>query len=241
MKRQIERYFDHKWEVDKNIIINKAEYDNFLQQIPSDVIDAVYKNFLFTKFLSHYKKLFQYPKEDSPNDHAFYTWEDVEYRTLMFGILNNLEPIRYESKEIIYDELDEYSAVIFLMNDAFFQVGYSINKEKVFKIKLKNNNIGGYGVAYKHKSKYIYRAQASCEAYFIRAKAWLEYLEVEDTAEIAPIVKDRLKRRYFANIEKNLKKLKKIDLENNALLSAGGEVIHMADNPFSNREDKEFD
>ena len=120
MKRDIERYFDHKWEVDKNIIINHKEYEGFLQQIPGDVIDAVYKNFLFTDFLDHYKKLFQYPKADSPNAHAFYTWEDVEYRTLMFGILNNLEPIRYESKEIIFDELDEYSAVIFLMKNAYF-------------------------------------------------------------------------------------------------------------------------
>ena len=86
--------------------------------------------------MNHYKKLFQYPKADSPYDHAMYTWEDVEYRTLMFGILNNLEPIRYENKEIIYDELDEYSAVIFLMKNAYFQVGFSINKEKVFKTSI---------------------------------------------------------------------------------------------------------
>jgi hypothetical protein len=29
LKRQIERYFDYKWEVDKNMIINSPEYANF--------------------------------------------------------------------------------------------------------------------------------------------------------------------------------------------------------------------
>ena len=67
----------------------------------------------------------------------------------MFTVLNSLEPIRYESKEIIFRELDEYSAVIFLMNDCFFQVGYSLNAQNFFRIRLKNNNIGGYGVAEK--------------------------------------------------------------------------------------------
>jgi hypothetical protein len=167
-----------------------------------------------------------------------YTWDDIGYRTLMFGVLNNLEPIRYESKQLIYDELDEYSAVIFLMKNAFVQVGYSLNKIKHFKIKLKNNNIGGYGCIMKTKSKYIYRAQTSCEAYFIRAKMWLDLLHHEDCSEIAPIVEERLKRRYMLNIEKNMRKLKTDDVAKQASISKG-EIIQMADNPFSFNEDRD--
>ena len=33
----------------------------------------------------------------------------------MMGVLNNLEPIRFEKREIIYDELDDCGAIYFLM------------------------------------------------------------------------------------------------------------------------------
>ena len=127
LKRKIEKYFEYKWEVDKNLIINKPDYNTFFEQIPTEVIDAVYQKFLFVDFLNSYKKLFKYPKHDSPHKHAVYTWDDVEYRALMFGILNNLEPIQFEKHEIIFYELDEYSAIYFVMGGAFFQVGYTIN------------------------------------------------------------------------------------------------------------------
>jgi hypothetical protein len=76
-KREVERYFDHKWEVDKNFIINADEYAGFYYSIPSTVIDGVYKRFLFIDFLEKYKKLFSYPKLDSPHRHAMYTWDDI--------------------------------------------------------------------------------------------------------------------------------------------------------------------
>jgi hypothetical protein len=31
LKRKIEKYFDHKWEVDKNLIINSEEYSAFVE------------------------------------------------------------------------------------------------------------------------------------------------------------------------------------------------------------------
>ena len=77
---------------------------------------------------------------------------------------------------------------------------------------MKNNNIGGYGISIKQKSKYLYRAQSTCEAYFLRAKIWLDLLNDEDTNEIAPIVMERLKKRYMLNIDKNLRKMKFKDL-----------------------------
>jgi hypothetical protein len=40
------------------MVINGEEYEGFFQQIPADVIDEVYKRFLFFDFLSNYKKLF---------------------------------------------------------------------------------------------------------------------------------------------------------------------------------------
>ena len=48
--------------------------------------------------------------------HSRYTWEDKEYRDLMFDLLSNLEPISYKKDEILFDELDEFNSVIYIMN-----------------------------------------------------------------------------------------------------------------------------
>lgn len=98
---------------------------------------------------------------------------------------------------------------------------------------MKNNNIGGYGLTFGEKCKYIYRAHTNCSAYFIRKNNWLRYLNHEDTREIAPCVKERLKKRYKMNIEKNLKILKRETLKKQAGLSHDGEVIQMSQNPYA--------
>lgn len=55
----------------------------------------------------------------------------------MFAIFSNLEPIRFERNEIIFDELDEFSYVAYILN-SLFQIGYSVNKEHYFRIKLRH-------------------------------------------------------------------------------------------------------
>ena len=45
----------------------------------------------------------------------------------MFSIFVNLEPIRFNANTILFDELDEFSSVIYIIN-AFYHIGYSVNK-----------------------------------------------------------------------------------------------------------------
>ena len=49
----------------------------------------------------------------------------------MMAISKVLEPAIYEAKTIIFDELDEFSEVIFPMNGTYM-VGFSIQKSHVF-------------------------------------------------------------------------------------------------------------
>lgn len=79
----------------------------------------------------------------------------------MIRIMSLLEPIKYQKNEIIFQELDEYSEVIFILN-AYFKIGYSINRQQFFKIKKKNIPIGAYGVTYVKKSYYIYKTISDC-------------------------------------------------------------------------------
>lgn len=55
----------------------------------------------------------------------------------MFSILSSLEPIKFKKDEILYDELDEFHSVIYVMNSSY-HIGYTINKHLYFKIKMEN-------------------------------------------------------------------------------------------------------
>lgn len=59
------------------------------------------------------------------------------YRDFMYSILSSLEPICFKRNEILYDELDEFHSVIYIMNNEY-HVGYTINKKQYFKIKILN-------------------------------------------------------------------------------------------------------
>jgi hypothetical protein len=92
--------------------------------------------YLFWGFLDAYRSSFDFPKL-SKFEHSRYTWGDQNYRSLMFDVLQKLEPIKYDKQEILFDELDEFHSVVFILN-SFFHVGYSVNKLHYFRIKLKN-------------------------------------------------------------------------------------------------------
>ena len=68
-------------------------------------------------------------------EHALYVWEDKVYRDFMFNILSNLEPISFKKNEILFDELDEFNSVIFIMK-CKYKIGYSINKTQYFRLQL---------------------------------------------------------------------------------------------------------
>ena len=57
--------------------------------------------------------------------HRRYTWEDGQFSGLMMAISKVLEPAIYEAKTIMFDELDEFSEVIFPMEGKHL-VGFSI-------------------------------------------------------------------------------------------------------------------
>lgn len=107
LKRKIESHFDYKWQNDKNQAFYETQDLSIFNQLPSDVQITLYKDFLFSDFLESFKNTFCFPKHENPNDCAFYTWFDFDYRCFMIDILQSLEP-RCENREtILVHELDE--------------------------------------------------------------------------------------------------------------------------------------
>lgn len=91
------------------------------------------QKYLYKEFLEDYDRHFRVPKNNE-KPHSRYTWFDRPYRDFMVHMLNQLEPIKYFRHQIVFEELDEYSEVVFLVDSAKFDVGYSINKTATFKL-----------------------------------------------------------------------------------------------------------
>jgi len=85
---------------------------------------------------------------------------------------------------LLYEELDEFNEVIFVMK-GFYRVGYSINNKYEFLPEMQTKNvIGAYGVTFSKRSLFIYKTYDQCEGYFIRKKEWLEIIDNDDHSEI---------------------------------------------------------
>ena len=51
MKRNIEQFFNYKWQFDRNQAIDDEEEMAILEQLPEEVQNKIYTNFLFKEFL----------------------------------------------------------------------------------------------------------------------------------------------------------------------------------------------
>lgn len=86
----------------------------------------------------------------------------------MISILQNLEPIRFQAKTIIYNELDEVNELTFI-EKGLYDIGYEINKRSIFKLRQPNRSvIGTFECCFDKRVLFIYRTFSECKGYFIR-------------------------------------------------------------------------
>lgn len=63
LKLNIEKFFEYKWEYDKNQAIDDEEEKAILDQLPVEVQDKLYTGFLFSKFLDRFQHYFLIEKD----------------------------------------------------------------------------------------------------------------------------------------------------------------------------------
>ena len=98
--------------------------------------------------------------------------------------------------QIIYEELDEFNEVIFVMEGSYL-VGYSINnKQEFLPEKQIRNVIGAYGVTFGKRSLFIYKTFENISGYFIRKNKWLEIIDNDDHQDIIKLYKVQLKNNF---------------------------------------------
>ena len=65
LRREIEKFLQYKWDTDSNYTFDSNA--DIVSQIPIELIDAIYSEYFFSKFMEKYAPLFEVPKNDSGN------------------------------------------------------------------------------------------------------------------------------------------------------------------------------
>lgn len=90
----------------------------------------------------------------------------------MISLLHALEP-RIEMKEtILINELDEQNEILFF-NHGILEIGYEINRIKVYVLRFKGINVvGAHNCTFNKRSMFVYKTITDCKGYSIRKLKW---------------------------------------------------------------------
>jgi hypothetical protein len=163
MKNQIEEFFDHKWQHDKNLAIMHPDDQDLLEQLPNEIQLQIYRDFLFRSFLKSFKRYFTIENVGAhARAHTHYTWAEKEYSSFMTAIFKALEPVRYHSHEYIHEELADVNEVHFIETGQYC-LGYEVNKKVHLKMKFNQKSVfGTFESSYDKRSLFVYKTYTAC-------------------------------------------------------------------------------
>ena len=125
----------------------------------------------------------------------------------MMELLMLLEPYRNFKKTVLFDELGEFTEVLFIGKGTVL-VGYEINKETRYCLKYDNYCVlGGYEIMYQQRSAYIYTAMTNIQGYSVRRHNWLSLMD--NHPEIATCVKMNTFQNYSRNVKNKVNECKR--------------------------------
>lgn len=196
-----------------------------LDQLPLDVQDRLYCQFIFKDFLESFQEEFRIQKVSTKgeflfgagvewNIRSYYTFEDQQYRLFIINLLENIEPIYFNQNERIIDELDEFNEVLFIQKGKI-GIGFEMNRITWISLQKEKAVIGDYGVTFNQRSNFIYHAITECEGQFVRKAAWKQL--IESYPEIGEMLRGRVLTSYILKIRAKVnagktRQLKKIYL-----------------------------
>lgn len=96
LKKTIEAHFDFRFQNDKLIAFRDDQDISMFDQLPEEVQETMYVDFLFKDFLYEFKRLFTFNNINCPHQPAFFSYSDYHYRGFMLNLLSCLEPRQEE-------------------------------------------------------------------------------------------------------------------------------------------------
>ena len=112
--QQIESYFEYYWKNDHNYCLSSIEDQRFFVELPYNIKNRVYRDFLFMPFVNQFRKLFEIPLNIEIR-HSYYTWFHEEYSNFIIAFLKLLEPRCYQPGQIIHSEYEDIYETNFIM------------------------------------------------------------------------------------------------------------------------------
>jgi hypothetical protein len=103
---------------------------------------------------------------------SFYTWNDQVYKEFMMDVLFSLEPRKYSSDSILYDEMESVTELLFLQKGRI-GIGFRINKEIKFGMYQTDGCVvGTYGMVFDSRTEFVYQTFSRVEGQAIRKEKW---------------------------------------------------------------------
>jgi len=129
----------------------------------------------------------------------------------MIATLTQLEPREALSQETLYQELDVVQEICFFQKGAV-DLGYEINKKKMYKLRLKKNLVlGAFYTTFDRRAMYTVKASQDCSGFQIR---WLKWNKVLSSfPEISKTIKRKILEDFYRNVNRPMKLQRKRDVD----------------------------
>ena len=85
------------------------------------------------------------------------------------------------------EEMEECLEIVFI-SEGNVSIGFEINRQRYFAVKLKDGVVvGGFNVTFHQKSNYCWRCDTEAKGFFIYKHDWLKL--IEDSSDLERITK----------------------------------------------------
>jgi hypothetical protein len=169
---------------------------SIMEQLPNDVQDRIYNNFMFHRFLNVFLGFFKVPIGQSQ---TLYKWDNPVYREFMLKLLRGMQPRKYSNGEIIFNQLAEVGEVIFVEHGDV-DVGFEISYKRYWVLRLFDHSIiGGLNCMANLTTFFLYRcASENFNGYSIKKDVWMSLMK--DYDDISLFVSRKIAIDYTTKI-----------------------------------------
>ena len=208
LKQRIEEHFIFKWNNDQTQAITTEADKLLLEQLPIEVQNKLFCNFLFHEFLINFtQSYFKIPlsalsgSTDPRNERRLMTFDDALYQQYMTQILVSLEPRQVPAETIIFGTNVETHEMFFI-NSGSIDIGFELNNRTKFSLRLfKGGVVGAFNCTYNKKTIFIYKVKSEFKGLTIRKMKWLSILKNDEFHMISNVVKQNVSREYYLKIK----------------------------------------
>lgn len=144
---KLQQFFEFKWNNDKNIQFFKDNGQEIFNNLSEGIKAKFFAFYLHKEFISTHIDFFRLQRNKCK-----YNWSDEIYSNFMMQLLTFLEPVFFDKMNVIEDVFEEANQIFFMVKGTMV-VGYELDSNKYYCIKIHDKGIIGIqGVIFSQKS-----------------------------------------------------------------------------------------